>query len=161
MKIKNGLDIPVSGAPEQKIYDGPEVSTVAVVGRDFVGLKPTMLVKEGDHVRMGDPLFTDKKNPRVRFTSPGGGVVRVINRGHQRMLQSVVIDLDKDEQFVEYQTYAPETLDDLSREDVKQLLLESGAWTALRTRPYSKVPQAESVATFDIYNSDRHTAYGC
>ncbi len=144
MKIKNGLNIPASGVPEQKIYDGPAAKTVAVIGRDFIGVKPTMLVNEGDHVKVGDPLFTDKKNPGVKFTSPGAGIVRKINRGHQRVLQSVEIDLDEDEQFAKYQSHSVESLDSLTREQVREQMLESGAWTAFRTRPYSKVPLADS-----------------
>lgn len=145
MKIKNGLNIPASGVPEQKIYDGPAAKSVAVIGRDYIGVKPTMLVNEGDHVKVGDPLFTDKRNPGVRFTSPGSGIVRKINRGHQRVLQSIEIDVDENEQFAEYQAHAADTLDDLSRDQVRDQMLESGAWTALRTRPYSKVPTVDSI----------------
>lgn len=144
MKIKNGLNIPVSGVPEQKIHDGPKVSSVAILGRDFNGLKPSMMVTEGDHVKVGDPLFVDKKNPDVKFTAPGAGTIRAINRGHQRVLQSVVIDLDEDEQYVDFTKYDAGELDALSEEQVRQLLQESGAWTTLRTRPYSKVPKADS-----------------
>lgn len=145
MKIKNGLNIPASGVPEQKIYDGPAAKSVAVIGRDYIGVKPTMLVNEGDHVKVGDPLFTDKRNPGVRFTSPGSGIVRKINRGHQRVLQSIEIDVDETEQFAEYQAHAADTLDDLSRDQVRDQMLESGAWTALRTRPFSKVPSVDSI----------------
>lgn len=145
MKIKNGLNIPASGVPEQKIYDGPAAKSVAVIGRDYIGVKPTMLVNEGDHVKVGDPLFTDKRNPGVRFTSPGSGIVRKINRGHQRVLQSIEIDVDETEQFAEYQAHAADSLDDLTRDQVRDQMLESGAWTALRTRPFSKVPSVDSI----------------
>ncbi len=145
MKIKKGLDIPLSGAPEQTIHDGPECPLVAVLGTDFKGLKPTMLVREGDRVRVGDPLMADKKNPRVKFTAPGSGVVESINRGHRRMLHSIVIKVDDDEEFVEYEAYAAAELDSLSREQVREHLLETGAWTAMRTRPYSKVPNPDTL----------------
>jgi len=144
MKIKNGLDVPLSGVPEQKIYDGPKASSVAVIGRDYNGMKPSMLVKEGDHVRVGQPLFSDKKNPGVNFTAPGAGTVRAINRGHQRVLQSVVIDLDDEEEYAEYQAHSEDSLDDLSRDQVREQMLESGTWTAFRTRPFSKVPSVDS-----------------
>ena len=111
VKIKKGLDIPIAGAPEQKIYDGPKSSTVAVLGTDFKGLKPSMLVAEGDRVRVGDPLFFEKRNPRVQFTSPGGGVVRSINRGHRRMLHSIVIEVDENEEFAEYGAQSVDSLD--------------------------------------------------
>jgi Na+-transporting NADH:ubiquinone oxidoreductase subunit A len=146
MKITRGLNIPISGAPEQKVYKPKnEVKTVAVIGRDFKGLKPTMRVTEGDKVRIGDVLFEDKKNPGVKYTSPGAGVVRSINRGARRVLQSVVIDIDDDETSVEYTAFGEDALDGLAVEQVKEQLVDSGAWTALRTRPYSKVPRIDSV----------------
>jgi Na+-transporting NADH:ubiquinone oxidoreductase subunit A len=116
-----------------------------VLGTDYKGLKPTMLVAEGDRVRVGDPLFFEKRNPRVQFTSPGGGIVRSINRGHRRMLHSIVIEVDEKEEFIEYQGRAAGELDDLTRDQVRDHMLETGAWTALRTRPYSKVPNPDKV----------------
>jgi len=146
MKITRGLDIPISGAPEQKVYDPQnKVSTVAIIGRDFKGLKPTMKVTEGDRVRIGEVLFEDKKNPGVKFTSPGAGIVRAINRGARRALRSVVIDVDEEESAIEYTAYGEEVLDELTRQQVKEQLVESGAWTALRTRPFSKVPKIDAV----------------
>ncbi len=145
MKITRGLNIPISGAPEQKVYEPRnKASTVAIIGRDFKGLKPTMKVTEGDRVRIGEVLFEDKKNPGVKFTSPGAGVIRAINRGARRALRSVVIDVDDEETAIEYTAYGEDALDGLSRQQVKEQLLESGAWTALRTRPYSKVPRVDS-----------------
>jgi len=145
LKISRGLNIPISGAPEQKVSEPRnEVKTVAIIGRDFKGLKPTMKVTEGDRVRIGDVLFEDKKNPGVKFTAPGAGVVRAINRGARRALRSVVIDIDDDEQAIEYTAYGEHGLDGLAVQQVKEQLVDSGAWTALRTRPYSKVPRIDS-----------------
>lgn len=146
MKITRGLNIPISGAPEQKVQKPRnEVKTVAIMGRDFKGLKPTMRVTEGDKVRIGEVLFEDKKNPGVKYTSPGAGIVRAINRGARRVLQSVVIDIDDEETAIEYTAYGAEALDGLTQEQVKTQLIDSGAWTALRTRPYSKVPRVDTV----------------
>jgi Na+-transporting NADH:ubiquinone oxidoreductase subunit A len=145
MKITRGLNVPVSGAPEQNIHEPRhKFKTVAIIGRDYKGLKPTMHVTEGDEVRIGDVLFEDKKNPGVKFTSPGAGVVRAINRGARRVLQSVVIDVHEQEEGREYTAYSADTLDELNREQVVEQLVESGAWTAFRTRPYSKVPRIDS-----------------
>jgi len=141
-KIRRGLDLPVSGEPEQVVHDGPTVRSVAVIGNDYVGMKPTMFVREGDTVRLGQVLFEDKKNPGVVYTSPAAGVVSAINRGERRVLQSVVIDVQDGEEETFASSATPEAL---SREQVKDVLLKSGAWTALRTRPYSKVPAPESV----------------
>ncbi|MCP4596419.1 Na(+)-translocating NADH-quinone reductase subunit A [Neptuniibacter sp.] len=139
IKIKQGLDLPITGAPEQSISDGPAVSSVAVVGFDYVGMKPTMAVKVGDRVKLGQVIFSDKKTEGVKYTAPGAGVVKAINRGDRRALQSVVIELDGDD-AVEFNKYDAGALSGLTREQVEENLVESGLWTALRTRPFSRVP---------------------
>jgi len=138
--IKRGLDIPVLGAPEQVIYDGPAITRVATLGEEFVGMRPTMFVKVGDRVIKGQELFEDKKNPGVKFTAPATGVVSEINRGAKRVLQSVVIDLDGSDEQVTFEHFASAELAKLERSKVQEILLASGQWTALRTRPFSKVP---------------------
>ena len=126
---------------------GVSVGSVALLGPDYVGLKPTMQVQEGDRVKLGQPLFTDKKNPGVTFTSPGSGVVEAINRGARRVLQSVVIRLDGEESSrrESFSQYDRGELASLSDHQVRENLLTSGLWTALRTRPYSKVPSPDGV----------------
>lgn len=95
ISIKKGLNLPIEGRPQQEsIENAPAVTTVGVVGNDYVGLKPSMRVEEGDRVKLGTPLFEDKRNPGVIFTAPGAGTVVAINRGARRVLQSVVIKLD-------------------------------------------------------------------
>ena len=139
INTKKGLDIPISGAPEQVIHDGPKVKTVALLGRDFLGIKPSLEVAVGDSVSLGQVLFTDKKNPGVKFTSPTSGVVESINRGNRRVLQSIVIRVEgrRSETF---KKYTASKLDGLSPTEVKENLLESGLWTSFRSRPYSKIP---------------------
>jgi len=141
--IQKGLDLPIAGNPEQLIHDANMVNSVAVLGNEYVGMKPTMLVEEGQQVKLGQALFTDKKIPGVQFTSPGAGSIKAINRGAKRILQSIIIELSGDDE-VSFQQYEASQLASLSRDDVKKNLLESGLWTALRTRPYSKSPSPES-----------------
>ncbi len=143
IKIRRGLDLPVSGAPEQVVQDGPGVRSVGIIGNDYVGMKPTMAVREGDTVKLGQLLFTDKKTPGVRYTSPAAGTVAAINRGERRVLQSVVIEISGEDQ-VSFASYQASELQSLDRARVVENLVESGCWTALRTRPYSKVPAPES-----------------
>lgn len=144
IKIKKGLDLPITGDPVQEIHDDTKpVQTVGMLGRDYIGLKPTMRVREGDRVRLGDVLFTDKTHPSIAFTSPGCGVVQSIHRGERRVLQSVVIALDGDEE-AQFHAYDPSALPDLTTEQVKENLLASGLWTTLRTRPFGKLPAPES-----------------
>jgi Na+-transporting NADH:ubiquinone oxidoreductase subunit A len=145
IKIKKGLDIPLAGAPEQRITPGADVTSVALLGPDTHDLKPGMLVREGDRVKLGQPIYSDKDNPGVNFTSPGSGVVAKVNRGERRVLQSVVISLDGDdaETFASYDTGE---IADLDSDAVRENLLASGLWTALRTRPFSKVPAPDGEA---------------
>ncbi len=144
IKIKRGLDLPISGAPERRIDAARAVRSVAILGCDYHGMKPTMAVQVGDRVKLGQVLFSDKKNPGVHFTAPGAGVVSAIHRGEQRVLQSVVIDLDGDES-VAFVRYDASQLVSLAPQVVRDNLQQSGLWTALRSRPFSKVPAIDAV----------------
>ncbi len=143
IKIRRGLDLPISGAPEQTITDGPRIRSVAVIGFDYHGMKPTMAVQVGDKVKLGQLLFTDKKTEGIRYTAPAAGTVAAINRGERRVLQSVVIDVDGDEAET-FEAFNKAEVSSLSAEQVRDLLNEAGLWAALRTRPYSKVPALDS-----------------
>jgi Na+-transporting NADH:ubiquinone oxidoreductase subunit A len=140
IRIDAGLDIPIAGAPEQVVSGRPEVTSVALLGRDHVGLSPSLRVQEGDRVKLGQPLFADRRHPEVLFTAPGAGVVRAINRGPRRALLSVVVSLEGDDQE-DFPRWPESELGGLRRDQVTETLLASGLWTALRTRPYSKAPE--------------------
>lgn len=148
IEIKKGLNLPISGIPEQ-VIESRDTSTVALIGFDYVGMKPKMLIEEGQQVRLGQPLFQDKANPEVVFTAPGTGVIEAVTRGYRRVLQSVVIRLSGDDQ-VTWDAVGENGLESLDGERTRKLLLESGLWTALRTRPFSKtpVPGTEPMAIF-------------
>lgn len=151
-RIRKGLDLPITGSPEQKIHQGPTIPTLALLAADYIGMKPTMFIKEGDSVLRGQALFEDKKNPGVIYTAPGAGNVLAINRGERRALQSVVIALNAREQSnsitkrdrCEFKSYTGDDPAALNRDQVKELLIESGLWTAFRTRPFSRVPSPDS-----------------
>jgi Na+-transporting NADH:ubiquinone oxidoreductase subunit A len=142
-KIKRGLDLPITGVPRQVIEPGPAVKRTALVGFDYHGMKPSMAVQVGDRVKLGQVLFSDKKTPGVLFTSPGAGVVSAVNRGAQRVFQSVVIDLEGEE-AVSFPRYTDEELNQLPADTVRENLRQSGLWTAFRTRPYSKTPAVDA-----------------
>ena len=114
IRIKKGLNIPINGSPTEEIVDSTRSRSVAILGNDYVGMKPTMLVEEGDRVKLGQALFEDKKNPGVIFTSPAGGKVESINRGDRRVLQSVVIEVEQEEETEEFNQSA-EMAEDPSR----------------------------------------------
>ena len=136
-KLKKGLDLPVTGAPVQEISDGREVRTAAVLAADYIGLKPRLVVQEGDVVGVGAPVFFHKDTPDVMVTSPASGRVKAINRGERRVLISVEIEVDAD-------AAAPvdfsEVGDVSTASGLVERLCASGLWTSFRTRPYSKVP---------------------
>ena len=142
-QIKKGSNIPIAGAPEQVIEAGPKVTSVALLGDDYIGMRPTIRVREGEPVKLGQPLFTDRRRPEVHFTSPGCGVVTSINRGAKRALESVVLRLTGDEEVM-FAAYSPSQLAQLQPDQVTDNLLNSGLWTAFRTRPYSKMPEPET-----------------
>ena len=144
INIKRGLDLPITGAPEQRIEDARPPRSVAVVGFDYHGMKPTMEVQAGDRVQAGQILFSDKKTPGVVYTAPVSGVINAINRGERRVLQSVVIDVEGDDS-IDFGGHPAESLDTLDSQLVRDKLINSGLWTALRTRPYSKVPAVDAI----------------
>jgi len=136
--------LPIVGAPTQRIEAGRPVRSVAVIGFDYPTMKPTMAVQVGDRVKLGQILFSDKKSEGVHYTAPGAGVVSAVHRGEKRVLQSVVIDLEGDDEIT-FASYSSDQLEGLSSEQVRENLQQSGLWTALRTRPFSKVPAVDAV----------------
>jgi Na+-transporting NADH:ubiquinone oxidoreductase subunit A len=143
INIKKGLRLPIAGEPRQEIDDGRSIRTVALLGGDFPGMKPTMLVGEGDKVAKGQALFSDKKTDGVVFTAPSSGTVTHINRGAKRVLLSVVIECGEGEE-ISFAAHAGDALPNLERQVVVDQLVQSGAWTALRTRPFARVPAPAS-----------------
>lgn len=143
--IKKGLDLPITGGPEQVIHNGPAIKHVATLGEEYIGLRPTMKIKVGDKVQKGQVIFEDKKNPGVKYTALASGTISDINRGAQRVLQSVVIAVEGDDS-VAFAKYDASALDSLDQQLVRDNLIESGLWTALRTRPFSKAPAVDSSA---------------
>ncbi len=142
INIKKGLDLPLGGQPQQVIVSGPEIKHVALLGEcDYPGLRPSMAVEVGTKVKKGQVLFEDKKNPGTRFTAPAAGTVTAVNRGERRAFQSIVIEVDPAGPAVAFKKTAADKLQDLSSKDVTDLLVESGMWTAFRTRPFEKVPR--------------------
>lgn len=146
-KIKRGLRLPILGEPSQEIEAAKSPRRVALLGADYVGMRPTLHVKLGDTVRRGQLLFEDKKMPGVRYTSPAAGKVAAINRGDKRVFQSVVIELTRTEiegktgsaEEISYSTHTGKPLSGLTESEVRDLLIESGLWTAMRARPHSRV----------------------
>lgn len=142
--IRKGLNLPINGEPEQSIDEKKWISTVALLGDDYVGMKPALNVGLGDHVKLGQLLFTDRKSPLIKYTSPGSGKVVGINRGEKRRFLSIVIALEGNDELT-FDTFPEAKLGTLSRDQVVEQLVNSGLWTSLRSRPFSKVPDPETI----------------
>lgn len=145
--IRKGLDLPIAGPPEQAIADGPTVTRVGITGDDFIGMKPTMQVQVGEHVQCGQVVFSDKKTEGVVYTSPASGTVAAIERGEKRRFQTLVIDVDANDigdgtNGVEFARW--DYPGNLSGDEIREQLIASGLWTALRTRPFNRVPPPAS-----------------
>lgn len=139
--LRKGLNLPLSGAPVQEIQPGPTIHTAAVLGADYIGLKPRLSVEEGDLVGPGTPLFVHKDIPEAQIVSPIAGRVKAINRGARRVLISVEIQASENAADpVDFsQVGNADTADGLT-----ERLCAAGLWTSFRTRPYSKIPSPSS-----------------
>lgn len=143
-QISKGLDIPISGQPAHQVRQGQLINHVALIGDDYIGIKPAMQVKEGEWVKTGQLLFVDKKNKGVKFTSPGCGVVNAINRGPKRKFESLVIEL-AGEESIRFLVPSERSMGFMEPEEIRVLLIDSGLWTSFRTRPYGKIPSVDSL----------------
>ncbi len=133
IKLRKGLDINLKGKAADKVAAVIGANEFALVPDDFPGLKPKVVVKEGDAVKAGDALFVDKQHPEVNFVSPVSGTVSLVERGDRRKLLSVRVKSDGQNQAKQFDT----------KGDVKTLLLESGMFAFLRQRPYDVVANPE------------------
>jgi Na+-transporting NADH:ubiquinone oxidoreductase subunit A len=151
VKLKKGFDLRLEGEAKKKLVTGIESALYAVKPTDFPGLIPKLTVKEGDKVRAGDTLFTDKLRPEIRFTSPVSGLVKAVNRGDRRKLLEVVVEKSGDE----YVDFGRHDVSALAAGEIKELLLASGLWPAVRQRPYhivsspASVPKSIFISGFD------------
>ncbi|WP_425052361.1 Na(+)-translocating NADH-quinone reductase subunit A [Psychromarinibacter sp. S121] len=140
-RLSKGLDMPVLGAPGDTIEDGAQIRTVAILGADYIGLKPRISVQEGDVIAAGAPILAHKDTPEVQVTAPVSGRVRAINRGARRALVSIEIEVDATAaEPVDFSG----TGDSTSRGGLAEKLCAAGLWTSFRTRPYSKVPAPDA-----------------
>lgn len=143
INIKKGLDLPIAGEPSNEVTEQTP-SRVALVGYDYVGMKPTMKVQVGDVVAKGQPVYEDKKRAGVVYTAPAAGKVVAINRGERRVFESLVIEVDNNGQEVVFNQYDSSQLANLDAQTVEDQLNKAGEWTAFRTRPFSRTPELGS-----------------
>jgi Na+-transporting NADH:ubiquinone oxidoreductase subunit A len=139
IRIRKGHDIRIAGVPKREIVSTEPPATVALSPTEFRYVKPKLLAREGDQVQVGTPLFFDKRRPEVRWAAPGAGRVTKIQYGPRRVIEKVVITLDREESFQETPAYEPADLLKLDRQKIIETLLQANLWPLLRQRPFNKV----------------------
>ncbi len=133
IKLRKGLDVNLKGKAALETLTVACPGEYALVPDDFVGVKPKVVVKEGDSVKAGDALFVDKLHPEVKFVSPVSGTVSLVERGDRRKLLSIRVKADQQQEAREFDV----------KGDVKAVLLESGLFSFFRSRPYDVVANPE------------------
>ena len=152
IKVRKGLDINLKGIASKKTVEIKEPAAYALVPDDFCGVTPKVVVKDGDYVRVGWPLFIDKNHPEVKFVSPVSGMVTHVERGERRKLLSISVVPEAEQ---DYEQFGKKSLSDLNADQVKEALLEAGLFAFFRQRPYDIVanpevqPKAIFVSAFD------------
>jgi len=152
INLKRGLNIRLKGEAEKILGTSADTDKVALKPTDFPGLVPKLLVKAGQVIKAGEPIFFDKYNPEVFFTAPTSGEVLEINRGERRKVLEIIIKADGKNESVSFTKDDPKNL---SAEEIKGQLLKSGLWPFIKQRPYgtlakpSQTPKHIFVSCFD------------
>ncbi|MDY6394542.1 MAG: Na(+)-translocating NADH-quinone reductase subunit A [Bacteroidales bacterium] len=147
IKISKGLDIHLMGEAKQETKEFLSPVTVALKPLDYIGITPKLLVNAGDRVEIGTPVFYSKEKPNIKFVSPVSGEVQEVKRGEKRVIQEIIIKNDGQNAAKDF---GLSSLADMSKEDIKSKMLESGLWTLLRQRPYDVIPNEESLPKYII-----------
>ncbi len=147
IKTKKGLDIPIEGKPQGDVQplDAPnaygQLKLIALDFDPFSDVKPRLLKKAGEVVKIGEPLVEDKEFPGRYFASPAAGVVKEVRRGLKRRLLSIVIEVSENEEVVEYPKIKPK---DLGKEELTEHFKESGLFAHIRQRPFDTLANPDS-----------------
>lgn len=143
LRLKKGHDIALAGQPEKRLVNAGQPALLKIRPAGFRGIRPKLMVQLGDHVKTGSPLFYSKASPDMFVTAPGSGRIVRIVLGERRVINEIVIDLDKTESFEEFETFNEQSVAALAPERIKEQLLRSGLWPVIRQRPFSSVADPE------------------
>ena len=139
IKINKGYDLDIEGAPLKDVADVAVGNLIKLLPSDFPGVKPKLLVENGDHVKKGQPVYFDKVNKDVVFTAPISSVVQEIKLGERRTIEYIALRPEGDEE-IESKHYTLEEILTLTNDDIVKILCSSGLWPMIRRRPFSKIP---------------------
>ena len=137
--IKKGHNIQISGVPSLDLVNAGQTVSVAYLPEEFRYIKPKLLVNEGDTVKIGTPLFFDKKIPDVKWAALGSGKISAIHYGQRRVIEKIIIVVDKNEETLEHAYYDHQEITNLTNDQVKDQLLNAGMWPLIRQRPFNKI----------------------
>lgn len=137
IKLRKGLDVNLKGKAAKEQFQVKKPGVYALMPDDFTGVKPKVVVKESDVVKVGDALFVDKNHPEVKFVSPVSGKVTMVERGDRRKVLSVRVEADAEQQYVDF---GKKSVAQMTADQVKETLLETGLFAFLKQRPYDVVP---------------------
>lgn len=152
IKIKRGLNLKLIGEAVKSVQDIPIADIFVIKPNDFIGLTPKLLVKVGDNLLAGTPIFYNKNNEAIKICSPVSGEVVEILRGEKRVILEIKILADRQ---IKYAPFLKSNLNDLRREEVVEKILSCGAWPFIRQRPYgvianpSESPKSIFISAFD------------
>ncbi len=144
VKISKGHNLNITGAPSPDLEELKPPLRVAALPERIEFIKPRLLVKVGDFVKIGTALFEDKRNTDLKFLSPGGGEVVEINYGLRRVIREIVIRLDAEEQYEEFRKITEKDLEALGRENLIRILLQGGAWPLIRELPFRDIANPDA-----------------
>jgi len=157
INIRKGHDIGIAGIPSNEVIQGFKPKLVSIQPIDFRGIKPKLMVKEGDTVKVGSSLFYSKSNHEITWPSPGGGKVLKIQYGPRRTIENIIIEIAEDEEIESFKAYRPAEIVGLNREVILRTLLDGNIFPFIRQRPYNKVADPKDIPR-DIFISGWNTA---
>ena len=154
IRIQKGYDLPISGEPSRDLVRPAPPERVASLPERIPFVKPRLTVKEGDTVKIGSVLFEDKRNPDVKFLSPGGGRIQQINFGKRRVIKEIIIELDGTEKQERFEIFGETDIDRRKRPDLVSAVMRGGCWGLFRALPFGDMPDRETEPPSIIVNMD-------
>ncbi|MCA6432756.1 MAG: Na(+)-translocating NADH-quinone reductase subunit A [Cytophagales bacterium] len=158
IRLKKGFTINLAGKAASKVVEIEQPDTFVIKPTDFHGTyMPKPVVKEGDTVKAGSPLFHDKRHESIIYSAPVSGEVVEIKRGEKRKLLEIKILADKKVEYETFKKYTISEISNLSAAALKEQLLASGVWPNLIERPFGVVadpgvtPKAIHISAFDTH----------
>ena len=142
IRIKKGLSINIKGVAEKELKKVPLSNQLALILDDFHLVVPKLILKEGDTVKRGQPIFYSKSNERIKFVSPASGIIEKIHRGDRRKILEIIIKTNKDDNSIKHKIPA---LEKLNSSNIISFLLDSGCWPLIKQRPFDVIANPEAL----------------